>query len=554
MAKNSVPFHDQYFNQAIGQYLLKDKLIDTVKLKEAENYCQLNQISLCSFLVQTKQLSSSELVKCAVANFKLPFFDLKELNLAILTSNLFPLSWMRQFRVIPIEQNETWLAIGMVDPSCFSIITKIRFHMELPIRIFIVDEEAIESVLTTFSALNHPINLNTLLHEARDVIDIDNQMSNVPTDENEPIANLVKQLFLDAFAAKASDIHCEPYLGKYRVRFRVDGLLFEKAIISPELAQRMLARIKLLSHLDVTEKRLPQDGRIKMREPAYEVRVSTCPTIEGEKIALRLFGERHENLTLESLGFFNEQLHLIMRSINKPYGLIIVTGPTGSGKTATLYAILNKLKNADKNIITIEEPVEMIIPGINQVSVNHHIGLSFSAVLRTLLRQDPDVIMVGEIRDAETAVTAIQAASTGHLVLGTLHANHSLAAINRLNLLGISLEDCLQTLLMCVTQRLLRKLCPHCKKASGHIINFLVYAPTGCDKCTHGYQGRTGVFEVFVPDHNLVMLLNNPSFSLFEIESTLHDAGWLTLNKAALKKTLQGETSFEELERVIGYV
>lgn len=362
-------------------------------------------------------------------------------------------------------------------------------------------------------------------------------------DENDSsIIYLTDTLINEAIQQNASDIHIEALAQKSRVRLRCDGLLKEIAYFSHTIAMRLIARLKILAQLNISERRLPQDGRIMWNHPKMNIRVNTCPTVHGEKIVLRLL-RSHANLSLATLGLSESQLNRIEASLNQPQGLIIVTGPTGSGKTLTLYAALNYLNQIEKNIVSVEDPVEIELPGINQVSIHHKIGLNFSAVLRNFLRQDPDVIMIGEIRDAETAEIAVQASQTGHLVLTTLHTNSTFETLSRLQSLGIQNHVVQNAVSLIINQRLVRLLCAHCKtliecnNQQALVLPFAnenIYQINECINCTQGYKGRTGVFEI--------LSLNNPTHS-----EPIQESLWMS----GIQKIRLGLTTLDECLRVI---
>jgi len=546
---------DHDTQSSLGNFLLQDQLIEVNRLKAAIAYCDSHSLALTYYLVQVNYLTGEQILNCCINHFDLPIFYLSTIDTTAFEAELIPIAWMKRFRIVPLHYDRATLQLGVTDPTCLSVISKVRFHLGLDIKLSLVDEEALEAFFAAILPAEERESLEQLVQHVMPVAAHTTHIlhhRNIEPDD-EPVIKLVNQLLSDGERYRASDIHCEPHLNHYRVRFRIDGQLYERVTIPHDLARRMLSRIKLLANLDVTEKRLPQDGRMRSLEHSQlDIRVSTCPTVIGEKVVLRLFKQHQEVCHLQQLGLFEEQLQQVLEAIQKPHGLIIVTGPTGSGKTITLYAILQALKQAKVNITTIEEPVEMIIPGVNQINVNSRIGLHFAHILRAILRQDPDVIMIGEIRDAETAAIALQAASTGHLVLGTLHANHTLAALNRLQLLGLQLVDCLQTLALIVAQRLVRRLCAHC----GHDLtkNDCSYQPQmkQCTGCIDGFYGRTGVFEIVVPNEHLISLFIK-QMPLYEIAAHLQRKGWLSLHSAGMKKVVLGETNDVEIKRVIGY-
>ncbi len=356
---------------------------------------------------------------------------------------------------------------------------------------------------------------------------------------DEPLIKLVDQTIKNAILQEASDIHIEPFDHSCRIRYRRDGILHEVTQIPSHLAVRFITRLKVIAKLDITERRLPQDGRFQLYD--VDIRMNTCPTLFGEKVVLRLLNANKIALDISTLGFSDEQKKLFIENITRPQGMIIITGPTGSGKTVTLYSALNYLNSIEKNISTVEDPIEIQLEGINQININSKIGLKFSTVLRTLLRQDPDIIMLGEIRDEETARIAIQAAQTGHLVLATLHTNSAIEAITRLRSIGISSHDIITSVSLIISQRLLRKLCHHCK--------LLENPHHGCTQCLNGYQGRIGIYEFFPMTEyltELVLMNNITAFRHF-----MKDNGFSTLYESGMKLVRQGITSIDELKRVV---
>lgn len=381
------------------------------------------------------------------------------------------------------------------------------------------------------------------------------------------IIHFVSKILMDAIDKGASDIHFEPYKTTYQIRIRVDGILHHFTELSLELAQRITARLKVMSQLDVAERRLPQDGRFTLphhSEQTRDCRISTCPTLFGEKIVVRILASNQLALDISHLGLEPEQQTLFMNALKKPQGMVLVTGPTGSGKTISLYTALQILNTAEKNISTVEDPIEIELPGINQINVHPKIGLDFATVLRALLRQDPDVMMVGEIRDPDTADIAVKAAQTGHFVLSTLHTNSTAEAINRLQMLGISTGNIAHSIQLIVAQRLLRKLCPHCKQPKlllhpiPNDLELITQKPktrhffkaVGCELCMQGYSGRIGVFELLpMTEHMTELIINNQPALVLAKEN--ERTGMLTLRQTAFKKVCQGLTSWQEMQRVV---
>jgi type IV pilus assembly protein PilB len=357
---------------------------------------------------------------------------------------------------------------------------------------------------------------------------------------DEPLIQFVDNIIQHALQKSASDIHIEPYESICRIRYRQDGLLHEVTEIPNNLADRLMTRLKVMAKLDISERRLPQDGRFQLSKHAIDVRINTCPTLFGEKIVLRILDANKILFDVNALGMTDWQKQIFLEKISHPQGLILVTGPTGSGKTVTLYSALHALNTTEKNILTAEDPVEIKLHGINQVNINPKIGLQFATVLRTFLRQDPDVIMIGEIRDTETAEIAIQAAQTGHLVLSTLHTNNAIETLMRLESMGISRYNLSNAISLIIAQRLVRKICVHC-----HAIDFVQ-----CAHCFQGYLGRAGIYEMLPMDEKISRLIA-ANASIATLNDHLDQEGFLNLRRMGLEKVSQGITTFSEINRVI---
>ncbi|MBP9643718.1 MAG: type IV-A pilus assembly ATPase PilB, partial [Budvicia sp.] len=387
------------------------------------------------------------------------------------------------------------------------------------------------------------------------------------SEDDAPIVKYINKVLLDAVRKGASDLHFEPYEKKYRIRFRIDGILYEVATPPVNLSSRFSARLKVMARLDIAERRLPQDGRIKLKlakNRSIDLRVSTLPTMWGEKVVLRILDSSAASLNIEMLGFDDKQKKLYLNTLAKPQGMILVTGPTGSGKTVSLYTGLNILNTNECNISTAEDPVEINLPGINQVQINPKAGLTFAGALRSFLRQDPDVVMVGEIRDLETAEIAIKAAQTGHLVLSTLHTNSSAETLTRLLNMGVPAFNVASSVTLIMAQRLARRLCPHCKQPH-HIpdnellemgythdevtAGITLYKPIGCSECSNGYKGRVGIYEMMPMSENIANLIMEGGNSL-QIAQIAIKEGMMTLYRSGLEKARIGVTSLAEVNRV----
>ena len=452
---------------------------------------------------------------------------------------------IQRYRVIPLKLQGTLLKLGVVNPADQNAINAIIFHTGLRVIPSLITENQFNDFLKNFCAELAPSSqLQKMV--AQDQITIQENH----TDYAEPLIKFVDHLIQHAIAKSASDIHIEPYENQCRIRYRQDGILYEISAIKPALANRLITRLKVMASLNISERRLPQDGRFQVATETtpIDIRVNTCPMLNGEKIVLRILDARKLTLAIDSLGMTASQIKLFQNKIAAPHGCIIVTGPTGSGKTLTLYSALNYLNTASKNISTVEDPVEIHLPGINQVNVHAKIGLTFATTLRTFLRQDPDVIMLGEIRDLETATIAMQAAHTGHLVLSTLHSNHALSACTRLHTLGVASDDLRNADLFIIAQRLLRKLCSLCKQTIPG--EKTLFRARGCEHCLQGYAGRTAIYEMLEITPEVLQYSNSREMHP-ALKDYLQQTGFMDLQQAALRLVNNGTTSSNEMQRVL---
>jgi type IV pilus assembly protein PilB len=503
--------------------LVREKLLTTEDAERLQEGALQKKTSFVSHAVESKKIDSSTLARIASEEFGVPLVDINSIDVEAAPVKLVAEKIIRRHRVLPLYRRGNRLFIATSDPTSVTALDEIKFHTGCVTEPILVEDnklgEAIDKFLeandTTFSQLSDDEGLEGL--DDLDVVseDAEDRAAGDETGVNDtPIVKFVNKVLLDAINRGASDIHIEPYEKTYRVRYRVDGVLNEVAAPPLALAGRIAARVKILSRLDIAERRLPQDGRIKMRiskNRAIDFRVSTLPTLWGEKIVLRILDPTSATIGVDKLGFEPEQKDLFMEAIHRPYGMVLVTGPTGSGKTVTLYTAVNILNTPDRNISTAEDPVEINLGGINQVNINEKAGLDFSSVLRAFLRQDPDIILVGEIRDLETASIAIKAAQTGHMVLSTLHTNSAPATLTRLVNMGVPPFNIASAVNLIIAQRLGRRLCEKCKtkldlpnealKKAGFTdkeigAGLTLYGPVGCDSCNGGYKGRVGIYEV----------------------------------------------------------
>lgn len=528
---------------------------------------------LVTFLVANKILDSLTIAAAASRQFGVPLFDLDAMDMGVVPIKLVSDKLIQKHHILPLYQRGNRLFLAVSDPTNLQALDEVKFHTGLATEIILVEEnklaKAIDAALEAADS-----SFQDLLDENLESLKIESaaeDQGGIVTEsevEDAPIVRFVNKILLDSIKKGASDIHFEPYEKSFRIRFRIDGMLHEVTSPPQSLATRIISRIKVMSKLDIAERRVPQDGRIKMllsRNKAIDFRVSTCPTLFGEKAVLRLLDPTSAQIGIDKLGFEPVQKERFLNAIHKPYGMILVTGPTGSGKTVTLYTALNILNTPDKNISTAEDPVEITVPGINQVNVNPKAGLTFASALRAFLRQDPDIIMVGEIRDLETAEIAVKAAQTGHLVLSTLHTNDAPQSLNRLAQMGIPPFNIASSVLLILAQRLARRLCEYCKHPANYPPELLLKTgfrqeelddleiftanPEGCEHCTKGYKGRVGIYQV-MPISEAINKLILEGGSAVAIAQQAKAEGINDLRESGLNKVRQGVTSIEEIDRV----
>ncbi len=530
------------------------------------------KVSLVSYLVRNAGISARVIADKASLEFGLPQLDLDALELKTLPVKLISENLIRKHHVLPIFKRGNRLYVAISDPGNFEAQDEIKFQTRRNVETIVVEDDKLtKAIETALEAAD--TSMKDLLDTDLDNLDVsggaeETQESDGASDADDaPIVRYVNKILLDSIKKGVSDIHLEPYEKVFRIRYRSDGILHE--IASPPLgvANRIISRLKVMSRMDIAERRVPQDGRIKMklsRNRAIDFRVNTCPTLFGEKVVLRILDPTSASIGIEKLGFEPVQQKRFTEAIFRPYGMVLVTGPTGSGKTVTLYTGLNMLNDVERNISTAEDPVEITVEGINQVNVNPKAGLTFASALRAFLRQDPDIIMVGEIRDLETAEIAIKAAQTGHLVLSTLHTNDAPQTLNRLLQMGIPAFNIVSAVNLIMAQRLARRLCEHCKAPadlprqvleevgfSAEVLDkgLTVYQPVGCDKCTAGYKGRVGIYQVMPMTEGMRNLILEGGNTM-EIASQAKAEGINDLRASGLEKVQQGITSLEEIDRV----
>jgi type IV pilus assembly protein PilB len=555
----------------LAKQLVLAELITDQSAQEAYQQAQRNRISLVSYLVQNKLLKSWQVAEVASEHFGMALLDLNCLDKDTQPRGLVSEKLIRQHHALPLWRRGNKLFVGICDPTNHQAINDIQFSTGLSTEAILVEEDKLSDAIEKFFD-NPSTGLEDMADVDLDGLDIESvdeqkQDALVGQDADDaPVVRFVHKMLLDAIKSGSSDLHFEPYEKIYRVRVRTDGMLREVARPPTQLANRIASRLKVMASLDISERRKPQDGRIKMRlskSKSIDFRVNILPTLWGEKVVIRILDPSSAQMGIDALGYEPDQKDLYMAALKQPQGMILVTGPTGSGKTVSLYTGLNILNTVDINISTAEDPVEINIEGINQVNVNPRQGLDFAQALRSFLRQDPDVIMVGEIRDLETAEIAIKAAQTGHMVLSTLHTNSAAQTLTRLHNMGIQGFNIATSVSLIIAQRLARKLCSHCKKPieiprealikegfpEERIGSFTIYEPVGCDQCNNGYKGRVGIYEVVKNTPELQRLIMAEGNSL-EIDIQMRKDGFNDLRTSGLLKAMQGITSLEEINRV----
>lgn len=562
--------------QGIAQLLVQGMLLDRDKAIDYQQLATSSKLSLVQYLVKNNILPSKQIAFSVAENFGVPLIDLDSIDPETLPASLVSEKLIKRHGIIPLFNRGNQLYIAIDDPSKQASLKEIQFHTGLHANAIIVETDKLHELIDTLLHEKDNQGFNSYYEESTS--ELENLEFSADEEEQEaeastisrddaPVVKFVNRILVEAIKKGVSDIHFEPYEKEYRIRYRLDGMLNEVASPPVGLASRISARIKVMSNLDISERRIPQDGRFKMklsRTRAIDFRVSTCPTVGGEKVVMRILDPGTTKLGIEALGFSPLQRQLFVNAISRPQGMILVTGPTGSGKTVSLYTALNILNTIEKNISTAEDPVEIKVPGINQVNINIKTGLTFSDTLRSFLRQDPDIIMVGEIRDLETAEIAVKAAQTGHLVLSTLHTNSAAETLTRLLNMGVPSFNIATSVSLIIAQRLVRRLCENCKTIRDDFtpkslqeIGFSetdaastqLYKAVGCAQCTNGYRGRIGLFEVLPMTKNIGRLIMSGANSL----DILHEAqsnGMLTVYQSGLDKIKEGTTTIEEVNRV----
>lgn len=556
--------------------LVNDGLLDEQVATQALTASLAEKISFTSYLVNHNLITANKIATETSKEFGIPVFDLDAIDPETIPRNIVDSKLIKRHHALPLYKRGTRLYIGISDPTNHAAIDDIKFQAGINTEAVLVEEDKLSAMIEKLLNEAEETAMGNMMDE--DLEDLDELDFTDPEAEQKhddsssevddtPVVRFINKILLDAIKKGASDIHFEPYEKIYRVRLRIDGVLLEVAKPPVGMSAKLCARIKVMSRMDTAEKRVPQDGRIKLKiskNKAIDFRVNTCPTLFGEKIVLRILDPSSASLGIDALGYEPEQKELYMNALANPYGMILVTGPTGSGKTVSLYTGLNILNTIDRNISTAEDPAEINLEGINQVNVNDKVGLTFESALRAFLRQDPDVIMVGEIRDLQTAEIAIKAAQTGHLVLSTLHTNDAPLTLARLVNMGVPPFNIASAVNLIIAQRLARRLCNNCKEKidipraaleeEGFTAKQLdaapvIYKPVGCDQCNEGYKGRVGIYQVMPISEEIGRIIMEGGTAL-QVADQAKQEGVADLRESAIKKVIAGLTSLEEINRV----
>ncbi len=572
MATVNPMVNDGVLLTGLAARLVRDQLLTPAEAERLNAESVTNKVSFVTRLVESKKLDSLTIAKVASEELGIPLLDISAFDSETFPIKLVDAKLIRRHRALPIFKRGNRLFVAVADPTNLTALDEIKFNTGLLPEPLLVEEGKLAQLidrnlggaggsLADMAASESLENIDTVGESAEPSDEADESDIN-----DKPIVRFVNKILIDAINRGASDIHIEPYERIYRVRFRTDGVLQEVAAPPIALAARIAARVKILARLDISERRIPQDGRMKIRVSktrAIDFRVSTLPTLFGEKVVMRLLDPASASLGVDKLGFEPDQKAIYLEAIDRPYGMVLVTGPTGSGKTVTLYTALNILNTPDRNISTAEDPVEINLAGINQVNINERAKLTFATALRAFLRQDPDVIMVGEIRDLETAEIAIKAAQTGHMVISTLHTNDAPQTLGRLVNMGVAPFNIASAVNLIIAQRLARRLCVHCRKPlnlpeavlrragfpAKDIPDLKIFGPGGCDQCTGGYKGRVGIYQVMPVTPAIGQIIMNGG-NANDIAEQAQKDGVFDLRQSGLKKVREGITSLEEVERV----
>ena len=568
MASEPIPL------SGLARRLVEDKQLDAEIAAAASDDARREGRPFVSYLIENQLANPRALAVSAANEFGVPLMDLDAFDLDSIPKDLVKEKLITQHNALPLVKRGVRLFVAVSDPTNMQALDEIKFQTGVNTEPVLVEEDKLSRTIEKYLNSSQDDGLGDMEGDELEDLDMDaydseEEEADSKSADETPVVRFVNKMLLDAIKTGASDIHFEPYEKTYRVRFRTDGILKQMSAPPSSLGTRLAARLKVMSEMDISERRIPQDGRIKMKlskTRAIDFRVNTLPTLWGEKIVLRILDPSSAKMGIDMLGFEEEQKALLMDALHSPQGMILVTGPTGSGKTVTLYTGLNILNTAERNIATAEDPVEINLEGINQVNVNHKVGLDFASALRSFLRQDPDVVMVGEIRDLETAEIAIKAAQTGHMVLSTLHTNSAPETLTRLRNMGVPAFNLATSVNLIIAQRLARRLCSECRivmevprdtlLAEGFTEtdlaeDFELFEPNldGCDKCSGGYKGRVGIYEVVKITPELARIIMEDGNSI-QLADQAREHGFNDLRRSGLRKVMLGMTSLAEANRV----
>ncbi len=558
----------------LARRLVAEQVLSEDKALELQQAALKKRETFVTHLVGSNVVPAKRVAEAASREFGVPLFDLRALNLSMAPVRDVSENLIRKHHALPLFKRGNRLFVGVSDPTNLAALDEIKFNTGMATEAILVEEDklaktiedALSAVDTSLAGLEDAY-LDGLDMSGGEPADSDADVTTMGADDA-PVVRFVNKVMLDAINRGASDIHFEPYEKKFRVRLRQDGVLMELASPPVGMGMRLSARLKVLARLDLAERRVPQDGRIKLnlsKNKSIDFRVSTCPTLHGEKIVMRILDPASAQMGIEALGYEPHQQKIFTDTIHNPYGMVLVTGPTGSGKTVSLYTALNILNTTDRNISTAEDPAEINLPGVNQVNVYPRVGLTFASALRAFMRQDPDVIMVGEIRDLETAEIAIKAAQTGHMVLSTLHTNDAPQTLTRLVNMGVPAYNIASSVSLIIAQRLARRLCVHCRvkakipeeelikegfrKEELDALKLYETSAEGCENCTGGYKGRIGIYQV-MPVTEAIGQIIMEGGNAKDIEKQAESEGVIDLREAGLNKVRQGMLNLTEVNRV----
>ena len=564
-----------HLHLGLSTLFIRKRLLDNKQLDRMVDLAHQRLQTLVTTIVQEKLVAAIDIAEACYQEYSTPLLDLASFDLKHIPDEFINKKLIHKHRCLPLFKREKRLYIATSDPTNLSALEDFRFNAGLHTEAIVVEDDklgiAIEKVLDGGTdALDFEHFDESSLHDLESADGKDTSEEDDVDAEEAPIVKYINKMLTDAIRKGASDLHFEPYEKRYRVRFRIDGILHQVSEPPIKLASRLSARLKVMSKLDIAERRVPQDGRIKLKiseNKSIDFRVSTLPTLWGEKIVMRILDSSAAKLGIDVLGYEEDQKDAYLEMLSKPQGMILVTGPTGSGKTVSLYTGLNILNTPERNISTAEDPVEINLEGVNQVHINLKAGLTFASALRSFLRQDPDVVMVGEIRDLETAEIAIKAAQTGHLVLSTLHTNSAAETLTRLVNMGVPGYNIASSVNLIIAQRLARRLCSKCKTVGERTHDELLalgfkeaqinegitlYQAVGCDECAAGYKGRVGIYEAMRISDEITQVIMEGGNSLV-LSNIAKEQGMKDLRSSGLLKVIQGVTSITEINRVTSF-